>query len=250
MVKRRCTYAFETFYRVLSPVSKLSPHMFNEMTVEEKVAIMSLNFDVVHNRIYGASPSRESLQRRKNMFNANYLGAANAAKLQAMICASTRSSSGIWEIPKGRMNSGETPLAAAMREFTEETSISDTMYKVDSSHVFTHSFMDCGVRYDYMYYLGFLDPTYANYDLSYALTITAKCKSPEVVDMAWMSIDMINAMINKNIPCSSKLDKLSLLIITTGKKIERNRKKMIKRIIQASLKARAAASITAVPVLL
>lgn len=71
----------------------------------------------------------------------------------------------LWEIPKGRPNKNETHLMTASREFEEETGLSKDAYRVlFDEGIIEYSFMGCGVKYKYVYYIGVLSsnitPTY------------------------------------------------------------------------------------------
>lgn len=243
MVRRRNTYMFESFFYGMK-FSKLDASVFDKMTIEEKIDILSLDYNIVARRVYKTWNSEQFL-RNKIRYENNYLS-DGGTKLIALINASSKSVNGIWEIPKGRPTHNESTLATAIREFTEETHIPHEYIMVDTSHTFSYSFVDCDVRYEYMYYLAFLNKA-IKVDVTTLTPIVEMSCMPEIVEVMWMTYDMLNRIVSKKIACSAYVNKLAMDILVSSSKIYKNRNRIIKRIIANTITPEYMAELSAVP---
>lgn len=164
LVKKRCTYYFVEFVKGnydLDDPHRLR-HMFNNMESQEKLAILSGNFDELWMRqwlthplaarsirnLYPpcssmVNPTPEYFYRCEKKYNATY----RSGRLRSLMDG-TRCISGIWELPKGRRNANETPLMCASREFHEEVSISPDDYELIDPEPRKFSLMDDNVVYN------------------------------------------------------------------------------------------------------
>lgn len=138
--------------------------LFNNMTFHEKMDILSLKFNLMWYRIYKSNPDQVFLQgagsymskqymRKKTKFEASFLH-DGGARLKKLISDTTNAET-LWEIPKGRRQeeSGEEYINAAIREFTEETTIQPKQYKLllrIDPYIETYS--DFGTTYQNIYY--------------------------------------------------------------------------------------------------
>lgn len=167
-IKKRSTYAFITFVKGI--YSKNSDQevmkLLDNMTVEEKLCILSLNFANIWYCSYLKTPrhmsNREILkfENCKMKFEKKFLG-DSGARLKKLI-ADSRSVGHIWEMPKGMKNKNESEYNAAFREFTEETGISKTKYRILwNEPKFEYKFVDENVEYKYVYVPAIMmDPKY------------------------------------------------------------------------------------------
>lgn len=166
MVKKRLSYYFCQFvmgkYRKGNNSDLMN--LFNNMTLQEKMDIMSLDFYMLWSKIWNTSPI--DLKKKKfanNQFYTNFIKGKNkfeyliaennGKKLKSMINRSSNASV-IWEIPKGKQMNQETELEAAMREFHEETGISSEFYDILwNEPPMSEIFVDRGNTYHNKYFL-------------------------------------------------------------------------------------------------
>ncbi len=167
MIKKRHTYSFIEFVRgMYDPYKDYDlQYMFEAMTITEKSMIQTRNFETIWNYCNG-EPTKSSERSIYNRSLRKYtaLLERNGNVLLTLI-TNTKNSNLLWEIPKGRPNKKESPLASATREFEEETGLSKNSYRIlfDEGTI-EYSFIDCGVKYKYIYYIavlcGNVNPTY------------------------------------------------------------------------------------------
>ncbi len=136
--------------------------LFDNMTFHEKMDILSLKFNLMWYRVYKTNPDQVFLQgagsylskqymRKKTKFEASFLqdGGMRLKKLMS----STTNAETLWEIPKGRRQEPEECINAAIREFTEETTILQKQYRLllrIPPYIETYS--DFGTTYQNIYY--------------------------------------------------------------------------------------------------
>jgi len=159
MIKKRNTYAFVEFVRGLyDPYKNYDlEYMFASMSITEKSMIQTRDFATLWNYCNGMptkSSERSVFIRSLNKYNT--LTNREGDVLKTLI-ANTKNATLLWEIPKGRPNKKETPLASAVREFEEETGLVKDAYKIlfDEGTI-EYTFIDCGIKYKYIYYLAIL----------------------------------------------------------------------------------------------
>jgi len=165
MIKKRYTYSFIEFVRGMYDPFKDRDleYMFEAMTITEKSIIQTRNFVTIWNYCNGEpikSADRSIFLRAQRKY-------ATLLERNAFpeFLAKTKNATLLWEIPKGRPNKKETHLMSAVREFEEETGLTKDTYRIlfDEGTI-EYSFIDCGVRYKYIYYIAILNghtaPTY------------------------------------------------------------------------------------------
>ena len=201
-IKKRITYAYITFIKGVYNKNNDNEliNLFNNMTAEEKICIMSLNFNIMwyksyltlpHNRIISKDLSK--FENNKNKFEKRFL--CDDGKRLLRLLKNTKSINNLWEIPKGMVNKNESDINAAIREFNEETNIKKNKYKIlYNINPITYIFVDENVTYKYVYYLAvMLDNKYVpNIELD---TLGSSIK--ESIDIKFLNITEI-AMINNN----------------------------------------------------
>jgi len=175
LIKKRATYAFITFVKGIYSKSNDSDviNLFNNMSIEEKICIMSMNFSNIWYMSYLKTPrqmnSKElsKYESCKSKFEKKFLS-DNGIKLMKLL-KNSKSTTCVWEMPKGMKNRNENDINAAIREFSEETNIPKSKYKIlwDVPR-FEYRFVDEGVEYKYIYYPAvMLDPRYCpNIDIN------------------------------------------------------------------------------------
>lgn len=135
MIKKKYTYAFFDFVftRYNKNDNNRLKKLFNQMSYSEKIDILQLDFDKLWCRIRLTIPIKSKIQSemaeyntyitKKKRFNWNFVDSDKGKRLKRLING-TMSIDALWEIPKGRPNTGEKPINTALREFKEETDIS------------------------------------------------------------------------------------------------------------------------------
>lgn len=220
LIKRRYTYAYAEFmrgsyypadFRKGSIGENRLINLFSEMTVEDKILILSMNFSSMWYHIWLSKNKSRQYYMVKSRFEAAFKS-DDGKRLKEMII-SAGNGKHIWDIPKGRLNyENEGDIRCAVREFEEETGIDKSNYVIYPDIKRRHSYVDKGVRYDFIYFLAF---TVYNGD---NLGILGREQLSEVGDIKWMPIDMIRAVDEKK-----RLENILLPLMKVMRKKLRNR---------------------------
>ena len=167
MIKKRHTYAFIEFVRgVYDPYKDYDlEYMFGAMTITEKSLIQTRDFNTIWSYCNGESirGCDRSVYNRASKKHTTLVEREGNVLLRLL--SNTPNATLLWEIPKGRPNKKEAPLASAVREFEEETGLDKESYRIlFDENTIEYSFVDCGVKYKYIYYLAVMssgiDPKY------------------------------------------------------------------------------------------
>jgi 8-oxo-dGTP pyrophosphatase MutT (NUDIX family) len=223
MVRKRYTHCFAAF--VFGQYAKYDDeklvYMFNNMTNQEKLDIISLRFDVMWfrvwlrfnvplvkqaeitdwldiyktktmlNFIHTALPKsmQDLFIRRKAKFENTFL-TDNGDRLMGLMRRSKECADLQWEIPKGRMRSGETPIDCAVREFCEETGVKVDMYDlVQGISAFTDTSAHMGITYTSTYYVGI-----TKFEFEPHVDINNSTQMVEVDAVRWVGINEMRYM--------------------------------------------------------
>ncbi len=193
MVCKRSTYEFNEFVFGKYPTNDNQLiHMFSKMTCDEKLDIMSHNFDQIWWRVFLNEPKKQLYYISKNKFESTFLY-DGGARLDKLLRAAKHSSR-IWEIPKGHGKKGENEIDAAVREFSEETKISSNDFQIMGGAKKSYSFMDKNITYVNTYYFAFCTK---EYDLK--IDITDHDQAREVSDIKWLTLSEIQNMGNSGL---------------------------------------------------
>ncbi len=203
MIKKRATYAFIEFVRgIYDPFKDYDlEYMFGLMSIVEKSMIQTRDFSTLWNYCNGAltkNSERSIYARSLKKYNTLL---ARGENVILNLVSNTQNATLLWEIPKGRPNKKETPIVSAMREFEEETGLSKDSYRVllDEGTI-EYTFIDCGVKYKYVYYLATLSgsvvPTY-NYANKHMLW--------EVSELQFMTSTAIQEMNNHRLVKTARI---------------------------------------------
>ena len=199
-IKKRVTYAYITFIKGIYNKNNDNEliKLFNNMTIEEKICIMSLNFNIMWYKLYMMHPYNRYILKDlskfescKNKFEKRFL--FDEGKRLLKLIKNTRSVSKLWEIPKGMNNKNESNLNAAIREFTEETNIKKNKYKIlYNLEPIEYIFVDDNITYKYVYYLAvMLDHKYVpNIELS--INSNSLMESIDIKFLNILEISIIN----------------------------------------------------------
>lgn len=210
MIKKRHTYSFIEFVRgVYDPYKDYDlEYMFSEMTITEKSMIQTRQFSTIWNYCNGEPTKGSERSVYARALRKYTVLTERDGDVILRLIANTANATLLWEIPKGRPNKKETALTSAIREFEEETGLDKNAYRVlfDEGTI-EYSFVDCGVRYKYIYYLAVLGsnviPTY-DYNNQHMLW--------ELSELKFMTSIAIQEMNNQ------RLAKTARIIIKKAKK--------------------------------
>jgi 8-oxo-dGTP pyrophosphatase MutT (NUDIX family) len=141
MIRRKNSFGYIDFMR-----GKYSPYnlvqlknMIEEMSVGEKENILNKSFDLLWNDMWGDTNIENSQYKNeenasKKKFELLKKGIANENQIYTLKdiiqSCETKWDETEWEFPKGRRNLKEKDLNCALREFEEETGISQTLLTV------------------------------------------------------------------------------------------------------------------------
>jgi len=201
-IKKRATYAYISFVKGIYNKNNDNEllKLFNNMTIEEKICIMSLNFNIMWHKLYLTLPyNRVALkvlskfENSKTKFEKRFLYDEGRRLLK--LIKNTKSINNLWEIPKGMANRNESDINAAIREFNEETNIKKNKYKIlFNIEPVVYIFNDDNTTYKYVYYLAvMLDNKYVpNIELN-----LNRSSIMESIDIKFLNIVEIS-MLNKN----------------------------------------------------
>ena len=216
IVKKRYTYCFASF--VLGKYNKNQNYLkilFNGMTIQEKLDILSLNFDILWYKIWMEIPSNKPLEEPDEIdciYNINlyreYLRGNGSdrykfykqkkAKFEnlfvygdknTLIDIIRKTSNGIilWEIPKGKKNNNETFMDCAIREFKEETGINYNNYTIlfDLKPI-VNSYTNFSTTYINKYYMAY-ETKHTNPKIDFSNNIQVS----EIQNIKWVELDEI-----------------------------------------------------------
>lgn len=158
LIRRKDTLGYVEFIRGKYNVMEY-PYiltLIDQMTIEEKKAILAEEFDILWSRMWKGNPSRS--------YRAEYDGALsklNTLRSSRILHILVQQSQTSWEepewgFPKGRRGPGESELKCAMREFNEETGLSNYLIQVVRNiEPFEECFFGSNhVHYRHKYYIG------------------------------------------------------------------------------------------------
>jgi 8-oxo-dGTP pyrophosphatase MutT (NUDIX family) len=139
MIKKRITNAYKEFIfgKYKFKDNNYILYLFNRMTVNEKIIIMSKDFDKNWYFIWLKIPTIED----KNIYEFYLTSKSkyskimlndNCKRIKLLLLKSTNTDQG-WEIPGGHIEPNETEIDAAIREVREETNMDSSKYKLLSS---------------------------------------------------------------------------------------------------------------------
>jgi len=206
MIKKRYTYQFFDFVygKYRKNDDKYITTLLNNMTYHEKILIHRLKFGDMWSLIWNFNPdrqitfegdvksSRKNLNayfKRKTKFETNFLH-NSGTKIRKLIDCSTNSES-TWEIPKGHKNACETDMDTGIREFREETDISNDKYRMLwHANPVVESHKDQNILYKNIYYIAEandLDTKKRTWKPK--VSLQNKEQAVEVESVKWVSLD-------------------------------------------------------------
>jgi len=168
MIQRKDTIGFIEFMRGKYNLDnyKYISEIFKIMTKKERLYIVNNEFDVLWDMLWFKSRSKHSKNNMseyntsKDKFNILKKGILIENRIVTLESINRGTpfvyNTPEWGFPKGRRNLYETDLRCAIREFEEETNISQEYYNiVDYNKTFIETFHGTNhIKYRHIYYLG------------------------------------------------------------------------------------------------
>lgn len=220
LIKRRMTYHFYSFvmgHYHIRENDQFLKYLFDNMTVSEKLDILNMNFDTIWYRAWLYNPEKDyrvysrmlgkqshflpnwrtssvaftykNYRKKKAKFDTAF--GKNPNRLRQLLHQS-QNVEALWDIPKGRVEVGETHLDTAIREFYEETAIPASSYYIDPSiPPVVHTYKDQDVVYVNTFYVALL----RNPNWTPRLNFSSGSQMCETEYMKWVSmteIDFLN----------------------------------------------------------
>lgn len=152
MIRRKDSMSFAEFLRGKYDPTNI-PYvstLVKNMTLKEQVAIATEPFETLWKNLWGDDRSSSDFQTSRERFY-------QLDRLTLMKENLSEYTEPEWGFPKGRRMRGETDLACAVREFTEETNVPRDAYVLLNNILLEETFTGLnGVRYKHIYYVALL----------------------------------------------------------------------------------------------
>jgi 8-oxo-dGTP pyrophosphatase MutT (NUDIX family) len=190
MIRRKDTLGYVDFMRGKYSLHNLEylRNIIDEMTMEEKRKLLTMDFDELWRGLWGDSMGiqyRSEERSSRDKFETLKAGVSTARctyTLASLVEASeTTWEETEWGFPKGRRNYQEKDMAAALREFEEETGYSRAQLRlVQNLLPFEEIFTGSNYKsYKHRYFVGMVDPPGHVHDF----------QRSEVSKLEWKTVD-------------------------------------------------------------
>jgi len=189
LVRKRCTYAFIDFAYLHIPnprdpanLPKLQ-QLVQAMTQEERLLLLSLNFEMIwwHSRL--TPPEGALFEYKKRIFVQWFLRDRGERLLSLLFGAHSARDDHLWGFPKGRAAKNEPQLAAALREFAEETNWSSLDLQLFPHINFSLCYADGGREYVDKGFVGLTRHTFPP-----KIDMTNRNQIAEIAELRWLSV--------------------------------------------------------------
>jgi 8-oxo-dGTP pyrophosphatase MutT (NUDIX family) len=187
MIRRKDSMSFAEFLRGKYDPTNL-PYvgtLVKNMTLREQASIATESFETLWKNLWGDDRSSSDFPASKERF----YQLDRWALMRDNLSEYTEPE---WGFPKGRRMRGETDLACAVREFTEETNIPRDAYLLLNNILLEETFTGLnGVRYKHIYYVGLLvGPELVNLTQKFT-----PMQRREISGIAWKSLHDADALV-------------------------------------------------------
>ena len=198
MIRRKDSMSFAEFMR-----GKYDPMnipyvstLIKNMTLKEQASIATEPFEVLWKNLWGEDRSSSDFPTSRERFYA----LDRIALMKNNLSEYTEPE---WGFPKGRRMRGETDLACAVREFTEETNIPREAYILLNNLILEETFTGLnGIRYKHIYFIALL----RNPDLINLNQRFTPMQRREISGIAWKSFSEAQTLIRPH-----HIERLSML---------------------------------------
>ena len=195
LVRKRFTYAFIDFAYLHIPnprtpgnLPKLQ-RLVQAMTQEERLVLLSLDFSYIwwHARL---TPTEGALFEYKKKIFTQWFLQDRGDKLVSLLmgCRGTRDDH-LWGFPKGRRADNEPPLAAALREFAEETNWTSSDLQLFPGIARSLTYSDGGREY--------IDKGFAaltRHAWTPSIEMSNRNQISEIAEVRWLSIQELELL--------------------------------------------------------
>ena len=216
LIKKRYTYNFAAFVlgQYHKKDEKFLKFLFNGMTVQEKLDILSLDFDILWYKIWMEIPSNKKMKEPEGwdiynirLFNEYIRGTQtdrlkfykkkksrfenlfviNKGKYLYRLIKGTSNGTVLWDIPKGRKHKNETPMDCAIREFQEETGVPYNYYTIMFDiRPIVNSYVNASATYVNNYYIA-----YESKNIKPQVNFSNTAQITEVQDIRWIDLEEV-----------------------------------------------------------
>jgi len=191
MIQRKDSLSYIEFLRGKYDIndSKYLIKLFNGCSLKERENIKCLTFDELWSKLWFSLKPKTQTERMNKEYQkskGNFENLKNMNLNELLDNCNTKYITPEWEFPKGRRNNRETNIKCAIREFEEETDLTNEEYiLLDNVIPLSEEYIGSnGVRYKHIYYIAF-------YRGSRDLKINKERyeQYTEISDIAWLSFD-------------------------------------------------------------
>ena len=190
MIQRKDSLAYIEFLRGKYDVhdEKYLIKLFNGCSVGERENIKNSTFDELWEKLWLPSESKTQTDRmireHKNS-KVNFETLKNKNINELLDGCHTKYATPEWEFPKGRRSNRETNIKCAIREFEEETDLTDKEYTLlDNVTPLSEEYIGSnGVRYKHIYYVAFYKG-----DRDLKINTERYEQYSEIADLAWLTV--------------------------------------------------------------
>lgn len=187
MIRRKDSLSFAEFMRGRYDPTNMEylGRLMKNMTLKEQASVVSEPFDTLWKSLWGDDrSSSDYIASREKFYNLDRL-----ALMRNNLSEYTEPE---WGFPKGRRMRGETDLACALREFSEETNIPRESFVVLKNITFKETFTGLNnINYAHVYYAAILQhPEMVNLSQKYTAM-----QRREISGIAWKSFEEVKALV-------------------------------------------------------
>lgn len=204
VVQRRDSLAYVEFLRGKYEICNDTyiRHILSLMTPDERIRLLSEDFNKLWKSLWQVSECVRFMREYEISRN-KFETILSSGKLRRLIYSTThRYDNPEWGFPKGRRNIGETDMECAVREFTEESGISQFRIDVlDYLPSFVELFTGSnGMQYCHVYYIAYMNAVHVD-EMSWSPN-----GNREVQQISWLNhSDITNQCIREYQPERRKI---------------------------------------------
>ena len=193
LIRRKDSIEYVNFIRGIYKLNNLEhlTKIINRMTIREISNIKTSSFENLWEKLWMKSLDVDNLKiaHKKNYEKAYYkfMDLRNKNKLDTVL-KSYKSNwlESEWGFPKGRKNTNESDVEAAIREFTEETGINNDYYMILNSKEFIEEYVGTdGKIYKHIYYLA----KYLNKNIDLHINLSNRHQITEISLLKFVTLD-------------------------------------------------------------